>query len=68
MENIRIPKIVLNAELDGEGIVGRPKLRWLDDDQADLRIRGIKGWRWKEQERSEWMNVSREAEVKLRGL
>jgi hypothetical protein len=34
--------------------------------QADLKITGIKGWRRKTQDRSEWMRVVREAEVKLR--
>ena len=61
-ENNRIPEIVLDAKLDG-----KRKLRWLDDVQADLKIIGIKGQRRKAQDRSEWMDVIREAEVKLRG-
>jgi hypothetical protein len=31
---------------------GRPKLRWLNDVQADLKIIGINGWRMKAQDRS----------------
>jgi len=40
-------------------------LRWLDNIQEDLKMIWIKGWRRKIQDRSEWMEVVREAEVKL---
>ena len=46
----------------------KPRLRWLDDVQADLKIIGFKGWRRKAQDQSECMDVIREPEVKLRGL
>jgi hypothetical protein len=45
MENNRIPKIVLDANLNGKMKVERPKLGWWDNVQADLIIIGIKGWR-----------------------
>jgi hypothetical protein len=67
LESNRIPKIGLDTKLNGERKVGRPKLRWLDDVQADLKTRGIKGWTKKAQKRSEWMDVIRWVEVKLRG-
>ena len=51
MENNRISKIVLDAKLDGKKKVDRPKLIWLDDVQANLRIKAIKGWRSKAQDR-----------------
>jgi hypothetical protein len=47
MENNRIPNIALDAKLDGKMEVVRPKLRWLDDVQADLNVTGIKGWKRK---------------------
>ena len=65
MENNRIPKVVLIAKLEVKRKVGRPKLRRLDDIQADLKKTWIKGWRGKSQDRSEWMDVIREAEVTL---
>jgi hypothetical protein len=43
----------------------RPKLRWLYDVQADPITIGIKKWRRKAHDRSEWMDVISEAEVKL---
>jgi hypothetical protein len=67
MESNRIPKIGLNAKLDGKREVGRPKLRWVYDFQTDLKVTGIKGWIRKVQNRLEWMDVIRWAEVKLRG-
>jgi hypothetical protein len=57
----------LDTKLGGKKKAGRPKLRWLDFVQADIKIIGIKGLRRKAQDRSEWMDVVWEAEVKLRG-
>jgi hypothetical protein len=51
-ENNRIPKIVSDAKLDGKRKVERPKLRWLDDVQEDLKIIGIRRWGRKFQDRS----------------
>jgi hypothetical protein len=38
--NNRIPKAALDAKLEGKRKVGRPKLTWLDDIQADLKMMG----------------------------
>lgn len=43
-ENNRIPKIALDTKQGEKREAGRPKLRWSDDLQVDLRIIGIKGW------------------------
>jgi hypothetical protein len=45
IENNIIPKIALDAKQDKKRKAGRPKLRWSDDLQVDLRITGIKGWK-----------------------
>ena len=42
-ESNRISKTVLRAKVEGKGSVERPKLRWLNDVQLDLKTRGIKG-------------------------
>jgi hypothetical protein len=42
MENIHQPKIVFNATPGGTHRVGRPRLRWLDDTEADIKALGIK--------------------------
>lgn len=43
MENNKIPKVALDAELQGTKKVGRPKLRRLNDTQADLKMTEIEG-------------------------
>ena len=65
MTNNRVPKIVLNANLDGKRKIGRPKLRWYDDVQADIKRMGVKGWWEKAKNRSEWRRIMKEAKVKL---
>lgn len=35
MEDIRVPKMILNTKQEGRRILGRPNLRWLDDVEAD---------------------------------
>ena len=46
----------------------RPKLRWFDDVQTDIRTLGIKRWMYKEQDRLKWARITREAKVKDKGL
>jgi hypothetical protein len=68
MENNKNTKGALDAKLEDKRKVGRTKLRRLNDTQVDFKITGIKGWRRKAQDQSEWMDVIREAKVKLHGL
>jgi hypothetical protein len=66
MEDTRLLKMVLNAKLEGRRTVGRPRLRWLDDE-ADIKALGVKRWRIKAQDRKEWSAIIREAKVELKG-
>jgi hypothetical protein len=43
--------------------VGRPKMRWLDDVEEDLRMMRISGWRGKARRSYEWKSVLREIKV-----
>jgi hypothetical protein len=67
MEDFRLPKKILNAKLDKKRKIGRPKLRWFDDVQTDIRILGIKRWMCKALDRLKWTRITREAKVKLKG-
>jgi hypothetical protein len=50
---------------DGRGKVGRPKLRWLDGTENDLKFTGVKRWRKNAEDRSLWAIILKEALVKL---
>jgi hypothetical protein len=63
----RLPKKILNAKLDKKRKSGRPKLRWFDDVQTDIRTSGIKRWMCKAQDRLNWARITREATVKIKG-
>ena len=47
MQNERCTFIQDDTKLDGKRKVGRPRLRWMDDVQADLWKTGITNWRKK---------------------
>jgi hypothetical protein len=67
MEDTRLPEMVFNAKPEGRRRVGRPRLRWLDDVEADIKAVGVKRWRIKAQDRKEWSAVLREAKDNLKG-
>jgi hypothetical protein len=52
---------------EGRRSVVRPKMRWLDDMEEDLRKMRLGGWRGKAQRRDELKSVLREVKV-LQGL
>jgi hypothetical protein len=60
MENSRMPKTVMRKKSYTRIKRGRPKVRWLDDVQVDLREMGIEGWRRKTQDRDQWRRIAQE--------
>jgi hypothetical protein len=48
---------------DGRRRRGRPRKRWLDDLEEDLRKLGVKVWRRKAEDREEWRHVVKTAEA-----
>jgi hypothetical protein len=67
MEDNRLLKMVFNAKPEGRLGVGRPRLRWLHDVEADIKAVGVKRWRIKAQDRKEWSEILRETKAKLKG-
>jgi hypothetical protein len=58
MEDIRMSKRVMREKIYTRRKRGRPKFRWLDDVQEDIREMGIEGWRRKAQDRDQWEEKS----------
>jgi hypothetical protein len=42
MEDTRLPKMVFKTKPEGRRGVRRPRLRWLDDVEADIKALGVK--------------------------
>jgi hypothetical protein len=66
MDQRRVVKKIFESKPEGRRKAGRPRLRWLDDVENDLRVVKVKRWRKRAQTREEWASVIKEAEV-LRG-
>jgi hypothetical protein len=67
MDGARMAKTVFVSKPEGRRDIGRPKLRWLGDDEDDIKAIGIRRPRIKAQDRNEWTAIKREAKVKLKG-
>jgi hypothetical protein len=57
----------VERKLGGRRGRGRPRLRWINDVEGDLRKLGVKRWRTKALDRVEWASIIREAKDKLKG-
>jgi hypothetical protein len=53
MEGSRMHKRVMREKIYTRRKRDRPKVRWLDDVQEDLREMGIEGWRRQAQDRDQ---------------
>jgi hypothetical protein len=66
MEDSRMPKRVMREKIYTRRKGGRPKVRWLDDVQEDLREMGIAGWRRKAKGRDQCRRIAQEAKADIR--
>jgi hypothetical protein len=63
MSEDRVIKKLYMTKPEGRRSVGRPKMRWLDDVEEDLRKMRIGGWRGRARRRDEWKSVLSEVKV-----
>jgi hypothetical protein len=68
MDGERRAKTLLEGETGGGRKRGRPRIRWMDVVEVDLRNMGVKRWRTRALDRTEWASVMREANAELQGL
>jgi hypothetical protein len=58
----RMPRKLLHGRIEGRRRRGRPRKRWLQSLEEDLRIMRVGRW-WEEGCREEWGSVVREAKA-----
>jgi len=61
MNNDRTPKKIFNTKPDGARNDGRPKLRWEDGVDQDMRILGVKNWKKVALNGDEWVQLLKKA-------
>jgi hypothetical protein len=61
MNNDRTPKKIFNTKPDGARSNGRPKLRWVDGVEQNMRILGVKNWEKVALNRDEWAQLLKKA-------
>jgi hypothetical protein len=59
--NDRTLEKIFNTKPDGAKSVGRPKLRWKDGVDQDMRILGVKNWKKVALNRDEWAKLLKKA-------
>jgi hypothetical protein len=62
MKNTEIPRKLMEWKPDGRRCVGRPRVRWMDGVEEDLRKMKIKTW-WSAARSRKWRNILRETEA-----
>jgi hypothetical protein len=63
MNNNTTLKKIFNTKPDGARNFGRPKLRWEDGVDQDMRILGVKSWKKFTLNRDEWAKLLKKARV-----
>jgi len=67
MKETRSVKKIFEEKLEGRRGRGRPRFRWINDVEEDLRKLVVKRWTTKALDREEWASIVREGKGKLKG-
>jgi hypothetical protein len=67
MDETGCVKKIFEGKLKGRRDRGRPRLRWINGVEDDLRKLGVKRRRAKGLDRVEWASIVREGKGKLKG-
>jgi hypothetical protein len=62
MDEERMSRKLLNGKKEGRRRRGRPRKRWLQNLEGDLRVMQVGRWREKVQTKEEWRRIVRDAE------
>jgi hypothetical protein len=65
LSNQRAVKKVYEGSMAGRRCRDRPRLRWIDDVEEDLRSMGVKRWRKRTLDRRERVAIVKEAKAKF---
>jgi hypothetical protein len=58
MPKDRIPRMVMMGRLDGVRPIGRPRKRWMDSVQTDVKeLLKVKNWKVRSLGRNEWRHI-----------
>jgi len=63
MENMRTTRKIMEWKPYKTRPVGRPRLRWMDQVEEDLRRMKITGWRVKIEDRQVWNRIVKETKT-----
>jgi hypothetical protein len=63
MNNERMTKKIMKTKMEGKRKRGRPRKRWIDEVEEDLKILGKRNWHVVASDRQEWRRIILEAKV-----
>jgi hypothetical protein len=63
VEDNAVPKRMLKGRLYSKRRKGRPRKRWLDDVESDLKKKKVKDWKEKMRNKEQWRLVVEETKA-----
>jgi hypothetical protein len=63
MNNERMPRKIMTTKMEGKRKRERPRKRWTDEVEEDLKIMGVRSWHAVAKDRQEWRKIVLEAKV-----